>query len=341
MARSDQPLLSLIVPAYNAEAYLGRCLDSVTAVEQSVEVIVVDDGSTDRTGRLAQDYVDRRPWLRLVSQPNQGHGGAIETGLAQASGLYFRVVDADDWLETMAFRRLVQTLGQLTGPRAVDLVVTNFVYDKVGRRRPAVMRFGAALPAGRPLSWDQTRAFRPGRYMLMHALTYRTETLRRSGLRLPRHCFYVDNLYAFQPLSEVQSLFYLDVDLYHYVIGRADQSVRQEVMQARLDQQLAVNRAMLDQLSERGLPTGRQGQAMAHYLGIVYAISTVFLLLSGTAQDRSEKDRLWSDLSRRDPALHARLRRTWEGRLCHLPGPVGRRAVLAGYALARRLVGFN
>ncbi|MDR1214703.1 MAG: glycosyltransferase [Propionibacteriaceae bacterium] len=340
MARSDQPLLSLVVPAYNAEAHLGRCLDSLTALDrtdQPVEVIVVDDGSTDRTPALARSYADRLPWVRLVRQPNRGHGGAINTGLAQARGHYFRVVDADDWLEPAAYRRLVETLGRLTGPDQVDLVVTNFVYDKIGRRRPATMRYRSALPAGRSLDWAETKTLRPGRYLLMHALTYRTELLRRLGLRLPEHCYYVDNLYAFLPLAEVQRLFYLDVDLYHYVIGRAGQSVSQAVMLTRLDQQLAVNRAMLDGLDGRTLPPGRQGQAMAHYLSIVCAVSTVFLLLAGATNGAASRSNPWSDLGRLDPGLQRRLRRSLEGRLCRLPG----RLVLTGYALARRVVGFN
>ena len=90
------PLLTVVVPAYNAEAYLARALDSVVGFGSELEVLVVDDGSTDGTARLAQAYADRYPEeVRLVSKPNGGHGSAINTGLEHARGAYLKVVDAE------------------------------------------------------------------------------------------------------------------------------------------------------------------------------------------------------------------------------------------------------
>jgi glycosyltransferase involved in cell wall biosynthesis len=333
-------LLTIVIPAYNAETFLARCLDSVVGAD-GVEVLVIDDGSTDGTAALAMGYVERHPEVRVVSQRNRGHGGAINTGLAKARGEYLKVVDADDWLERSAYGILVETLRRLPSAPEVDLVVTNFVYDKVGRRQPRVMRYRSALPTGRVVRWDQTRRFPPGCYMLMHALTYRTEVLRRSGLRLPEHSSYVDNLYAFIPLAEVHRLLYVDVDLYRYVIGRADQSVSEAVMLTRLDQQLAVNRAMFAALGSRPLPGGRHGDALVHYLGIVCGISSIFLLRSGTRERLADKAQLWSDLRQIDPVVYRHLRRGLLGHLVNLPGGFGRRMSLAAYAGAQRIVGFN
>ena len=250
LAPVPEPLLSVVVPSYNSQDYLDRCLDTLVGAGSELEIIVVDDGSTDGTAALAQTYVDRFPGaVVLVSKPNGGHGSAINTGLARARGRYLKVVDSDDWVDETALAQVLDTLrGFATSGSDVDLVVSNFVYEKVGKRRKVAVRYRNALPRGRVFSWSQTRRFRKRQYLLMHSMIYRTGLLREVGLELPEHTFYVDNLYAFVPLARVRSAYYLDVDLYRYFIGREDQSVHESVMLRRLDQQLRVNWMMLRHL---------------------------------------------------------------------------------------------
>jgi glycosyltransferase involved in cell wall biosynthesis len=184
-----RPLLSVVVPAYNAEAYLARALDSLVGFGPELEILVVDDGSTDATAGLAQGYVDRFPdEVQLLRKSNGGHGSAINTGLAHARGEYFKVVDADDWLDRAALVRVLATLRDVVASgRELDLLVSNFVYEKVGKRTKTAVRYGGALPRGRVLTWDRTRKFAKRQYLMMHALTYRTAVLRAAGLRLPEH----------------------------------------------------------------------------------------------------------------------------------------------------------
>lgn len=250
--------LTLVVPSFNSADYLHRCLDSLPLEEPDVEVIVVDDGSTDRTAEVAERYARDYPrTLTVVSKPNGGHGSAINTGLARATGEYFRVVDSDDWLDASATAALLRELRQQTSSTyPVDLMVTNYVYEKEAKRRKHVVRYAKSLPVGQTISWQQIGRFSASAGLLMHSLTYRTEVLRLSGLELPEHTFYVDNLYAFIPLPYVQSLKYLDVDLYRYYIGREDQSVQEATMIRRLDQQLRVNRIMISALPAKSeVPT--------------------------------------------------------------------------------------
>lgn len=337
------PLLTVVVPAYNAEAYLARALDSFVGLGPDVEVLVIDDGSTDGTAALAQRYADRFPGdVRVVRKPNGGHGSAINRGLAEARGVYLKVVDADDWLDRSALLRVLATLrGFVAGGREVDLLVTNFVYEKVGKRTKTAVRYLGALPRGRVLTWDRTGRFGKRQYMMMHALTYRTDVLRAAGLRLPEHTFYVDSLYALVPLHRVRTLFYLDVDLYRYFIGRPDQSVHEAVMLRRLDQQLRVNWLMLEHVSRTAVDDRRLRRYLLHYVEIICAVTSVLMIRAGTPASLDQKDRLWARLRVTDPWLYRRVRWSVLGQISNLPGPAGRRATVLAYRVAQRAIGFS
>ena len=336
-------LLTVVVPAYNAQGYLARALDSLVGFGTDLEVLVVDDGSTDGTAALAQEYVDRHPGVvRLVSKPNGGHGSAINTGLELATGAYFKVVDADDWLDRPALVEVLTTLrGFVEEDRDVDLLVANFVYEKVGKRTKTAVRYRGALPRRRVIGWADTGHFAKRQYLMMHALTYRTAVLRATGLRLPEHTFYVDNLYAFVPLARVRTLYYLDVDLYRYFIGRADQSVQESVMLKRIDQQLRVNWLMLEHVSRTAVADRRLRAYLQHYVKIVCAVSSILLIRAGTTAALAEKDRLWSELRRHDPGLYRTVRWSAFGQLSNLPGPAGRRVSVLAYRVAQRAIGFS
>ncbi|WP_108723836.1 glycosyltransferase family 2 protein [Cellulomonas timonensis] len=337
------PLLTVVVPAYNAEAYLRRSLDSLVGAGPLVEVLVVDDGSTDGTAALAQEYVDAHPGaVHLLRKANGGHGSAINTGLEHARGHYLKVVDADDWVDADAFAEVLSTLaGFVAGGRGVDLLVSNFVYEKQGKKNKTVVRYHGALPRRRELRWAQTRRFGKRQYLMMHALIYRTEVLRSAGLRLPEHTFYVDSLYALVPLPHVRTLYYLDVDLYRYFIGREDQSVHEAVMLRRLDQQLRVNWLLLDHVRTTPVADRRLRAYLLHYTAIICAVSSILLIRANTRQSLAEKERLWRELRAADLWLYRRVRWSVFGQVSNLPGPAGRRVSVLAYRVAQRMVGFS
>jgi len=337
------PLLSIVVPSYNAEEYLARALDSVVGFGPQVEVLVIDDGSTDGTAALAQGYVERFPGqVHLIGKPNGGHGSAINTGLEHATGTYLKVLDADDWLARGALAEVLTTLGGFVDDdRQVDLLVTNFVYEKVGKKAKTAVRYRGALRRGRELTWKQTGHFRKRQYLMMHALTYRTQVLRDAGLRLPEHTFYVDSLYAFIPLAHVHTLFYLDVNLYRYFIGREDQSVHEAVMLRRIDQQLRVNWLLLDHLSRNPVTDRRLRNYLCHYAEIICAVTSVLLVRAGTPDALAQKAELWTNLRKQDPWLYRQMRWTTLGQLTNLPGRAGRRISVFAYLVAQRAIGFS
>ena len=335
-------LLSIAVPCYNSQDYMDKCINSLL-VSDAVEIIIVDDGSTDQTAVIADGYQNRYPSnVRAVHQENGGHGCAVMTGLKNATGLYFRVVDSDDWLDKDALMNVLQTLQTFSDEsRQVDLLVTNYIYDKVGVQHKQVIHYENAIQPNAVLSWDQIGHFRLGQYLLMHSLTYRTEMLRQSGLNLPMHTFYVDNLYAYVPLKCVNTLYYLNVNLYHYYIGRSDQSVHEEVMIRRIDQQLLVNHLMLSEVDLSQIVPEEKRNYMFEYLEIITAVSSIMLLKAGTQTALEKKRRLWTDIQTQHPDVYQKLRRRIIGRLFAHDGIVFRKLTLCGYALSRLIFGFN
>lgn len=181
----------------------------------------------------------------------------------------------------------------------------------------------------------------PGKYMTMHACVYRTEVLRESQLVLPKHTFYVDNIYVFKPLPFVKKLYYLDINLYHYFIGRDDQSVNEKVMIKRLDQQLRVNKIMIDTLSAYDKSIPNCTEYMYSYLEIISAITSVLATLSGTPEHLAMKEDLWKYMQEKDAEIYQKVRYSFVGRAVNLPGKFGQSALLAIYKLAQKLYGFN
>ena len=335
--------LSVVVPSYNSADFMHRCIDSLLVGGDDVEILIVNDGSRDATGDVADAYADRYPGrVRAIHKANGGHGSTINVGLEVATGRYFKVVDSDDWVDADALAELLTTLKRLDAEDAgVDMVLSNFVYEKEGREKKRAVRYRRALPQARVFGWDEVGKLRKTQYFLMHSIVYRTQLLRDVELTLPEHTFYVDNIFAYMPLPFVERIYYLDVDLYRYFIGREGQSVSEQVMIGRLDQQLRVNRMMTEHAMTEISPNHPAYRYMTHYLEIICAVSSTLLLRSGTDEAIVAKEALWRSIRDEDPTLHRRLRRGALGQIINLPGKGGRKVTLAAYKAAQWRVGFN
>ena len=197
---STAKTLTFVIPAYNMESYLDRCVNSLLSASDisDLEVLIVDDGSKDGTLEYARKLERTNPGaVRAIHQENKGHGGAVNTGIAAATGMYVKVVDADDWVDPQAIDTVLATLrAQHDTDEPIDMLVTNYVYDKVAKRHKTVVNFRRVMEAGRVLGWDDLGKFGLAQYIIMHALTFRTQVVRDSGLKLPEHTFYVDFYYS-------------------------------------------------------------------------------------------------------------------------------------------------
>lgn len=339
-------LLSFTVPCYNSAAYMEKCIDSLLKGGDDVEIIIVNDGSTDRTAEIADRYAATYPTvIKAIHKPNGGHGSAVNAGIDNATGLFFKVLDSDDWVKEEAYREILQTLRNLAGGETMlDMLISNFVYEKVGESRHKVMRYKHALPINEMFTWEDVKHFHKGQYILMHSVIFRTQLLKDCGVRLPEHTFYVDNIYVFEPLPYVRNMYYLDVNFYRYYIGREDQSVNESVMIGRIDQQIYVNKLMFDYLADHKMqiiPNRKMYHYMLSYLDIITTISSILLIRSGTDENLNKKAELWSALKKRDWYLYRKLRYGLLGNCMNLPGRGGRAISVEGYKLCRRFFNFN
>lgn len=336
-------LLSIAIPCYNSQDYMEHCIESLLPGGEDVEILIVDDGSKDRTAEIADSYAEKYPTIvKAIHQENGGHGEAVNTGIRNATGLYFKVVDSDDWVDQEAYAKILKTLRELSGGSEVlDMLISNFVYEKEGAKHKKVMKYTGMLPENRIFGWDDTKHFIKGRYILMHSVIYRTQLLRECGLELPKHTFYVDNIFVYVPLPYVKNMYYLDVDFYRYYIGREDQSVNEKVMIKRIDQQIKVNKIMVEAVDLWKLQNRKLRKYMFNYLEIITVVSTIMCIRSGTEENLEKKRELWKYIKDYDIRLFHHLRRGIMGVTMNLPGRGGRKISVAAYKISQKVVGFN
>lgn len=336
-------LLTITIPCYNSAEYMDRAVESALKGGDEVEIIIVNDGSMDDTGEVAETYARKYPErVQVIHQENGGHGSAVNTGLANATGVYFKVLDSDDWLSEKALRKMLQLMKDLLADgNVIDLLLANYVYEKPSEEKRKVMRYRTALPKDEVFGWEDVKFFRQSQYILMHSAIYRTKLLKDCGLELPKHTFYVDNIFVYQPLPFVKTMYYLDVNLYRYYIGREDQSVSEKNMIARIDQQLLVTRYMLKCHDILQIKNKKLKNYMVKYLTMMMTVSSVYLIKAETDEALVKKDELWKDLEQHNKTLYRKIRSNILGRSMNLPGSFGRKIVEVGYNISKKIYGFS
>ena len=322
---------------------MEKCIQSVLAGGEDVEVIIVDDGSTkDETAKIADEYAAKYPTIvKAVHQENGGHGQAVNTGLAHATGKYFKVVDSDDWVDLKSYRRVLATLKKFDEAEEPDMVIANYVYEKVGAKRKKVIHYDNVFPEETLFTWNDIGHFKLDQYILMHTVIYKTELLKKCGLQLPKHTFYVDNIFVFEPLPYVKKMYYTDVVFYHYFIGRDDQSVNEAVMIKRIDQQIRVNKIMIDYFDYDVISERPCMKYMQNYVNIMMTISSAFCVLSKDEENYEKKHELWQYLKEKDPRLYTNIMHSFMGIALSWEGKAARVVQRAGYRLFQKIIGFN
>lgn len=336
--------ITFVIPCYNSADYMDHCVQSILGVGRDIEIIIVDDGSTDATAEKADRWAAKYPEIiEVIHQENSGHGGAVMAGLRAAKGEYFKVVDSDDWIDRTARGVLLARLRHFVATKAdVDLVVCNYVYEHVLTGSRKIIRYRGALPMNRIIGWDEIGTFGIGQYITMHAAIYRTQVLRDSGMRMPKHTFYVDNILVYQPLPYVNKLYYLPVNLYRYFIGREDQSVNEKVMLGRLDQQMRVTKILANSyVLPDDIPYKKLARYMYNYLSIIVTASSIFATIRGDAEALALRDQMWVDLRAHDEKMAKRIMMHPLVFGANRKSKLGAAAAKRLYRLAQHLYHFN
>lgn len=248
--------LTIAVPAYNAENCLVRCLDSLAhpRFDGRLEVVVVDDGSTDQTRRIADRFAARMPGrFHVISQKNSGHGGAVNTGLRAARGRYFRIVDADDWVDADGLAALLDAMGKMDPDLFIDERVERF--DERADR----IALPEDAPAGKVVDFHALTDPRFDRNIDMHTITARTALLRERGIVLMTNTYYVDMQYVVGVACFARTAVLIRRTVYQYQLGVSGQSVNPLNFARNYEQHNSVLLACVDYFVRNGalLPPGR------------------------------------------------------------------------------------
>ena len=336
-------LLTLVVPSYNAERTLRHCVERMTPAGPEVDILIVDDGSTDGTPALADQLALEHPEnVRVIHQENGGHGEGLNQGIRTAEGIYLKSVDADDRIDTESLLALVRLLRDHAERETMaDLVINDYVYDQPGREAVFSVRYNHVFPENRVHTWETCRRFPLWKQFMIHSMCYRVALLREHHYTLPKHFFYEDNLYIYQPLPWVRKVLYLPYPLYGYTVGQADQSISEKNLLARMDQNTDMITRMICTWTWADIePLPRRLRSyMLSFLGGQILNVTVLHMMSHDEKGRSMNREMWAAIHAFDPELYRRLRRQPTAAVITVTGPLCRRLVYLISRAAQKHIG--
>lgn len=219
-------LLTIVIPTYNMQAYLHRCLKSLIVSNSQMaklEVLVINDGSKDNSSAIAHEYESKYPaTFRVIDKENGNYGSCINRGLIEATGKYIKILDADDWFETEEFARYLDELQHVD----TDMILTNHqIVDDAGK---LISIYSYNIEPNKIFSFQEYTD--PGVYFAMHSITYRTEMLRDISYRQTEGISYTDTEWVFYPQHGVKTCIYFPFDVYRYVVGREGQTMDAKVL---------------------------------------------------------------------------------------------------------------
>lgn len=231
---SENPILTITIPSYNAEKTLEKCLQSMLKSEYSylTEILVINDGSKDKTaeiGKLYQDIttINGNSIVKIINKENGGHGSGINKGIELAKGKYFKVVDADDWLEEDTYNELLKKLINEDS----DLVLTDLCEARSFEEKPTILDYYSNLESEKIYHFDEIcvgeAGFKEWGPMLPTA-TYKLKCLKQAKFKLFEKTFYVDMIYNAYSIIYIDTVKKYDLNIYRYYIGNEGQSVSTE-----------------------------------------------------------------------------------------------------------------
>lgn len=218
-------VLSVVVPSYNVEKYIEKCLTSFSdeRFRGLLDVIIVNDGSQDSTREIAEGYVRKYPGIfRLINKENGGHGSAVNTGIENACGKYFRIVDGDDWIHTENMLKLLDILQKTDSDMVVDekREVNMVTADTEFFPLPAWVEENKVIAFEDICNQNDICT-----YIMLHTLSVKTELLKKNSIRLQEHIFYVDIEFIIKATMEAETIEFHRIEIYQYLVGNVNQSV--------------------------------------------------------------------------------------------------------------------
>ena len=339
-------LISFAIPCYNSAEYMDKCIESLLKAGEDAEILIVNDGSTkDNTKEIADTYQQKYPTIcKAIHKENGGHGDAVNFGLKNATGKYFKVVDSDDWVDEDSLYKIMDAIRSFEGKEEIpDVILSNYVYEQVYNGTRRRIDYSNKFPQGRLFAFEEAKPFDVGQFMAMHSFIYRTDLLREVNLELPKHTFYVDNIFVYTPLPFVKKFYYVNTDFYRYFIGRPDQSVQESVIMKRIDQHIRVTKILIEShdINQFKQTRPRLYKYMLDYILIMMAINGIYLIKMGGKEDLDKQQEMWEFLKEKDPETYKKLKKRFIGKYTSSKNRLKMRFAKIVYFFARKKFKFN
>lgn len=300
-------ILSFIIPAYNCQQYLDKCITSLldNDIINELDIIIVNDGSADKTEEIAKKYCAMYPKsIRLISQQNKGHGGALNTGCAAAVGKYLKVIDADDWVETQNLSQFINLLKACDS----DVVLThhytiNVSTNETKKWKSYPLQFGKSYSMAEIMSdWEGF-----SRSMTFHGITYNTAFYHQYGIQLSEHIFYEDHEYATIPCCYAKTITPFDMFIYDYRIGDVQQSVSDANQLKRIGHTEAVLNRLISEFKQMPLhedDAGKEFVCMKTKVLLLSYMTTVLLLGKDRKSGRQKGEQMMEHIRQEMPKAY-------------------------------------
>jgi len=299
---------------------MDKCIDSLLSAKDDVEIIIVDDGSTDKTGKIADKYAIKYPSVvKVVHQPNGGHGEGINTGLKVATGKYFKIVDSDDWVDKRNLKSIIKLIKKIDS----DMIVTNHVFTYKDKRPNKCIRFNNVFKRNQEITWNDTHRFKSNQYLSLHSVMFKKSILDKTKIKLPKHTYYEDNLFVYLPMINIKTIYYLDKDFYRYYIGRTNQSINMDCLIKHYKDQINIAKLMCNAYDLSKITNKKLRKAMIHMCDNMV---TTAIVITRTARQKDYKQvykDLWEYISNNNPYLYKQLKRWSISKLVSIPGSIG------------------
>lgn len=226
----EEKILSIIVPTYNMEDYISKCLDSLIVPSiDKLDILVINDGSKDNTSEIAHEYEKKYPKsIRVIDKKNGNYGSCINVGLPLVIGKYVKILDADDTYNTPELENFIKTLSEVNA----DLVLSDYVrVNTVGRE---IKRIRYSLPANVELKFNEvSETIEDG--IAMHAVSYRRSIFDGLNYHQTEGISYTDEEWIFSPIINVNTVYYFNKIIYRYLLGRDGQTVNRKTARRKIN----------------------------------------------------------------------------------------------------------
>ena len=337
----SKPYITFCIPAYNSEPFLHVALDSLMRFDSRIEVLVIDDGSTDKTFEIAKGYAARFPIFRVIHQENKGHGGAINTAIPKAKGRFFKVLDSDDWVDVNALNALLDDIERCEA--FPDVYVMDYTYWQGYEKESTFITYDRCLPQHRTVSIDSVKRMKMKQNFTVHSTLFRTELLRAHNVSLPEHCSYDDNYLVYVALSCGKTVRYLHRSLYQYMIGRDGQSMNRENLFRKWGDIIKTSELVYERYDVSTLKKSRPGlyRLLLHHLHLIVAMVPYVCHLNGSAEAETAMKKFFARCKQSKPEQYKLVRRHIVIRFMTAPGKLGRFFTKVIDTIARKIVKFN